>query len=177
MHGDNGLKLTSYFLISGTDVWTESGNMSAAIGEAGCALSNEYGLVIAGGTNGSDILGTNTVTNTLDGQIFEDLPPMPVGKVEHCLVALDGGDLFVTGGLSPMPSEKTYVFSSASGEWVEVADMPTGRYTLMCGLTNSDGHQEVVAAGGFYFQYFDIVEIYSVDYNLWRTGKFTAISG
>lgn len=147
--------------------------MSAAKGETGCALSSRHGLVIAGGTDGIDISGIDTVTNTHDGETFEDVPPMPVGKVEHCLVALDGGDLFVTGGLSPMPSEKTYIFFSTSREWVEVAAMPTGRYTLMCGLINADGHQEVVAAGGFYFQYFDIVEIYSVDDNLWRTGKST----
>ena len=144
--------------------------MSTASGEAGCALSSEHGLVIAGGTNGSDILGTDAVTSTLDGDIFEDVPPLPAAKVEHCLVALGGGDLFVTGGLSLEPSEKTYIFSSTSREWVEVADMPTGRYTLMCGLIETGGKQEVVAAGGFYFQYFDVVEIYSVDDNSWRTG-------
>ena len=169
---DKKVKQRSCFLIPGTDVWTESGNMSTANGEAGCALSIEHGLVTAGGTNGTDILGTNAVTKTQDGEIFEDLPPMPVAKVEHCLVALDGGDLFVTGGLSPLPSEKTYIFSSTSRHWIEVPDMPTGRYTLMCGLIKTGGHQEVVAAGGFYFQYFDTVEIYSVNDNLWRTGKF-----
>ena len=133
--------------------------MPTPIGEAGCAFSSEHGLVIAGGTSGSDVLGTDAVINTRDGEIFEALPPMPAAKVEHCLVALDGGDLFVTGGLSPLPSEKTYIFSSSSWEWVEVADMPTGRYTLMCGLIHNGGNREVVASGGFYFQYFNTVEI------------------
>ena len=146
--------------------------MSTPNGEAGCAFSPEHGLVIAGGTSGSDVLGSNAVINTRDGETFEALPPMPVAKVEHCLVALDDGDLLVTGGLSPLPSEKTYIFSSTSWEWVEVADMPTGRYTLMCGSIQRGGNQEVVAAGGFYFHYFDMVEIYSVEDNLWRTGKF-----
>ena len=146
--------------------------MPTPIGEAGCAFSSEHGLLIAGGTSGSDVLGTDAVINTRDGEIFEALPPMPAAKVEHCLVALDGGDLFVTGGLSPLPSEKTYIFSSISWEWVEVADMPTGRYTLMCGLIHNGGNREVVASGGFYFQYFNTVEIYSVEDNSWRTGKF-----
>ena len=62
--------------------------MPTPIGEAGCAFRTEHGLIIAGGTSGSDILGTNAVINTRDGETFEDLPPMPVAKVEHCLVAL-----------------------------------------------------------------------------------------
>ena len=50
-------------------------------------------MVISGGYD--DITSTEY---TLDGVEFESLSePMPVGKNEHCLVALDGGDLFVTG--------------------------------------------------------------------------------
>ena len=162
------------FIIKASDAWAESGSMSAAKGEAGCAQSASHGLVIAGGVNGVDLTGLATVANTVDGEtVDEELPPMPVGKTEHCLVALDGGDLFVTGGLSPEPPEKTFLFRSASRAWTEVAPMPTARYTLMCGLIRSPaGKQEVVAAGGFYFQYYDTVEIYSIDSNLWRTGKF-----
>ena len=50
-------------------------------------------MVISGGYD-----DLNTTEYTLDGEVFESLAqPMPAGKNEHCLVALDGGDLFVTG--------------------------------------------------------------------------------
>ena len=64
--------------------------------EAGCSFSSEYGMVISGGYD--DLTSTEY---TLDGDQFESLSEqMPVGKNEHCLVALDGGDLFVTGWLT-----------------------------------------------------------------------------
>ena len=39
-----------------------------------------------------------TTIYTSDGVTFGELPPMPVGLNYHCAVALEGGDLFVTGG-------------------------------------------------------------------------------
>ena len=61
--------------------------------EAGCSFSSYFGMVISGGYD--DLTSTEYAVT---GYWWETLSePMPVGKNEHCLVALDGGDLFVTG--------------------------------------------------------------------------------
>ena len=88
--------------------------------EAGCSFSSEYGMVISGGYD--DLTSTEY---TLDGDQFESLSePMPVGKNEHCLVALDGGDLFVTGGYT---KQLTFVFTFIT--------MVTTNLDSMCKLT------------------------------------------
>ena len=75
------------------DEWNEVESLSVPRHEAGCSFSSELGMVISGGYD--DLTSTEY---TMDGDKFETLSePMPVGKNEHCLVALDGGDLFVTG--------------------------------------------------------------------------------
>ena len=75
------------------DEWNEVESLSMPRHEAGCSFSPEFGMVISGGYD--DLTSTEF---TMDGDKFETLSePMPVGKNEHCLLALDGGDLFVTG--------------------------------------------------------------------------------
>ena len=82
-----------YPIIIDSDEWNEVESLSVPRHEAGCSFSSEYGMVISGGYD-----DLNSTEYTLDGDEFESLSqPMPVGKNEHCLVALDGGDLFVTG--------------------------------------------------------------------------------
>ena len=58
--------------------------------------------------------------------------------------------------------------------WGRVADMPTGRFELGCGVVpGSGGGVEVVAVGGVSYggQQTSAVEIYSVDQDTWRRGK------
>ena len=57
-------------------------------------FSSFHGLVMTGGNdnNVQSVRGYNA-----DGFHIEDLPPLPTSKIGHCVVALDGYELFVTG--------------------------------------------------------------------------------
>ena len=59
-------------------------------------FSTYHHLVITGGSNDKDV---KTVTYAPDGVNFlvEALPSLPKKKTGHCIVALDGDELFVTG--------------------------------------------------------------------------------
>ena len=64
---------------------------------------------------------------------------------------------------------ETYVFGAPPNDhWVRKADMPYGRYNLVCGVVNNGTEGlKVVAVGG---QYREEVFIYSVDDDEWRQG-------
>ena len=135
---------------------------------AGCTFSSVPEMVITGGDKTDD-----TVWYTSDTESIAILPPMPLGLESHCAVALDGNDLFITGG-SPSgggSSSKTFLYRSGTMEWEQLQDMPTSRYSLMCGaIHNAAGAEEVVVAGGG-DNVEDVVEIYNVQDGQWRTGK------
>lgn len=141
--------------------------------------------MISGGIGSLNFQSSDLVENTLDGEeIKESVPRLPEEVFGHCLVALEGGDLFQTGGmhldLASWPwqftvADKTHIFSARTGEWKRGPDMPTSRFDLMCGLvTTQTGSQEVVAAGGrtprLFSSDLDVVEIYSIHKTRWRTG-------
>ena len=116
-----------------------------------------------------------TTIFTSDGQTFGQLPKMPVGLNYHCAVALDNGDLFVTGGdtrpLVPGINNNgtTFLYHSDTMEWEVLQDMPTPRVGLQCAMVhNADGEQEIIAAGGYYE---NVVEIYNLRSQQWRAGK------
>ena len=64
-------------------------------------------------------------------------------------------------------------------EWVQLPDMPTGRWAMRCGVVVGDGNgmAEVVVVGGELppqsgnGYYLDTVEIFNVATESWRTGK------
>ena len=66
----------------------------------GGTTSREYRL----GTFGPSS-ETNSTIYTRDGKTFDDLPPMSHNLTSHCMVALDGGNLFVTGGFIDFTSK------------------------------------------------------------------------
>ena len=118
-----------------------------------------------------------TTIFTSDGGTFGDLPAMPVGLNYHCAVALDGGDLFVTGGdtrplipgVQVNSNETTFLYHSDIMEWEVLPDMPTPRVGLECAMIqNAVGEQEIMAMGGFGE---DKVEIYNLQSRQWRTGQ------
>ena len=86
----------------------------------------------------------NSTIYTRDGKTFADLPLMPVGLSKHCVVALDGDNLFVTGGFkredcgsgceSQSDSNKSYLYHSDTMEWEELPGLPTHRPNIMCGM-------------------------------------------
>ena len=130
------------------------------------------------GTGGPCEIGVeNSTIYTRDGETFVDLAPMPIGLSKHCMVALDGDDMFVTGGSkrdetgSQSGSEKSYLYHSDTMEWEELPGLPTPRAYLMCGMVhNTNGDQEVIAAGGGFSENRE-VEIYNLQSGEWRTGQ------
>ena len=114
------------------------------------------------------------------------------------MVALDGDNLFVTGGYidddytQKTDSNKSFLYHSDIMEWEEVPDLPTARSYLLCGMVhNANGDQEVIAAGGSggwgprglfaiqkaisarsetKYSYSRVVEIYNVQSKEWRRG-------
>ena len=74
---------------------------------------------------------------------------------------------------------KTYTWddtwADGLGQWVAEADMPTARQNAFCArVVNSLGQEEVVVAGGYDgAARLDVVEIFNVVTDMWRTGKET----
>ena len=106
------------------------------------------------GGQDNDRHDTNLTKYTNDGETFADLPPTPNSLSDHCMVALEGDDLFITGGYIgddfKADSDKSFVYNSDKVEWEELPGLPTPRTSLQCGTVhNADGDQEVIAAGGY----------------------------
>ena len=113
---------------------------------------------------------------TQDGEIFGNLPDIPVGLSRHCMVALDSDDLYVTGGYTPTDGTrgKSFLYHSDTMEWEQLPDIPTPRDNMACGMVhNSAGEQEIISAGG---DYSDLVEIYNLQSGQWRTGQSNEVS-
>ena len=123
-----------------------------------CAVKIGKEIIFSGGysDDDADYEKENTTIYTNDGQMFVDLPQMPSALTSHCIVALDGKDLFVTGGKNesyPDDSDISLLYHSDIMQWEELPGLPTPRSSLMCGLVHNSNQvwsgQEVIAAGGF----------------------------
>ena len=76
--------------------------------------------------------GLASVENTFDGETVEEsVAQMPEGIYSHCLVDLEGGDLFKAGGLyrAPgsfivRPSDKTHVYRVVQKKCPHVLKFP-----------------------------------------------------
>ena len=85
--------------LNSTEAWSESATLSEGRCYPGCTFSDEHGLVISGGTQAA-FQAKTIVENTLDGKnIASSIPQLPEKVMGHCLVALEGGDLFTAGGI------------------------------------------------------------------------------
>ena len=85
--------------LNSTEAWRESATLSEGRCYPGCTFSDEHGLVISGGMQVA-FQAKATVENTLDGKnIASSIPQLPEKVMGHCLVALEGGDLFTAGGV------------------------------------------------------------------------------
>ena len=73
----------------------------------------DWGLVMAGGTNGDGFL--SSVERTINGEVFRSLPDLPNENQESCLVILDEYRLFTCGGY-PTGSD-ALIFSPSTGSW------------------------------------------------------------
>jgi len=179
---DRGINDECYRYNPELDTWTVSGVINPYKDEhSACAFNSVPELIMNGGCDGTggpcEIGVENSTIYTRDGETFVDLAPMPIGLSKHCMVALDGDDMFVTGGYkrdetgSQFDSNKSYLYHSDTMEWEELPGLPTPRAYLMCGMVhNANGDQEVIAAGGG-FSVNREVEIYNLQSGEWRTGN------
>ena len=178
------------------DTWTVSEKINITFYDLSyhlcCAISTVPEIIISGGCdpsnqdiNGRCIDGTSTIY-TGDGETFADLPPMPVALERHCIVALDGNNLFVTGGRIPLSpfgySNMSYLYHSDTKEWEELPGLLRTRQSHACArVRNSNGDEEVVAAGGYYCEddncpgSLDLVDIYNLQSGQWREGHLLII--
>ena len=80
------------------DEWSLTGTMSKKRYRPACDHSDQHGLVLSGGLYSY----VDSVEYTTDGAVFDQsgaIATMPgdASKYLNCLVALDNGDLFITG--------------------------------------------------------------------------------
>ena len=146
-----------------------------------CTVNRVPEMIISGGKAGD---GLDSTAVTSDGENFDDLPRMPLRFINHCIVALDGNDLFVTGGYTPNgPTDTTFnnqsfLYHYDTMEWERLEDMPTPRTDHMCAMVhNEEGDEEVIVVGGYGTEEIDgtdqynVVEIYNIQSGKWRTGQ------
>ena len=169
------------------DTWTETGNLSLPYGgyfTAACTANSVPEMIMSGGilngSDNSDLHISNDTSYTKDGISFELLPEMPLALRSHCIVALDGDDLFVTGGSTGdyySTNNQSFLYHSDTKVWERLPDLPTARSNLMCAMVhNEEGDQEVVTVGGytysepFYEGNVNVTEIYNLKTGEWRTG-------
>ena len=72
--------------------------------------------------------------------------------------------------MPPPSQDDSYMFNRQSNEWETLPDLPTGRYSGGCGVVRNDTGTYVVVVGGYYNDYSDVVEIYSVEEGVWKSG-------
>ena len=117
---------------------------------------------------------------------------LPLGLFLHCIVELENGNIFLAGGKVPIIlnvldsspayvnilqadsiSNRAFIFVLDKYEWEEKARMSKGRYGHACGrIRNFANHkEEVIVAGGSLYAHQELVEIYSVPDNIWRSGN------
>ena len=147
------------------DSWTKTSTIPRDFDSGAPAFHPGWGIIMSGGYPSYD-----EVTITMDGETFEDLTPMPYSSYYHCIAAINSDILFTTG--LGNGKDQTYLYYRDTGEWVPLPDMPTGRYSMGCGVVVDDtGSAEVVVVGGLGSgQYLDTVEIFNLEETTWRTG-------
>ena len=79
-----------------SDSWDEIGTMPSPRAYSAYTFMNGFGLVMAGGYDGSSYL--NSVILTKDGSTFETLDSLPTASDRGCLTVVDETTLLLTGG-------------------------------------------------------------------------------
>ena len=184
------MKIAMKFQSLDLDKWTVTGSLSLPYAyPAACTVNSVPEIIMSGGVlNNSNVDTMTDTTYTRDGVSFEFLPDMPLALFSHCIVALDGDDMFVTGGYvdySYQYNNQSFLYHSDTMEWERLKDMPTARSTLMCAMVhNEEGDQEVIIVGGnansdesdLYDTYdTNVTEIYNLKTREWRTGQLNAL--
>ena len=127
-------------------------------------------------SGGSDVVVATAdsaeVIITRDTTEFESLPPMPYLSNFHCIAAIYESLIFATG--LGENNDLSFMYIKDSEAWSPMPNMPSGRQDMGCGVFRAGvGKPEVVVVGGSMPDppyYLDVVEIFSVEQETWRTG-------
>ena len=168
--------------------------MNEARAEGAAAYHKDLGFLVTGGKSSGDSFKTSTEI-TQDGVTFRAFTSLPIGVLNHCMVALDGdeeGDFFVGGGDSSVGKYTKKAFIHKDNQWMDAEQLPTGRRgkkpnldlgdelfwkfflaALICGPVRAGPGgrvEKIVAAGGWDDSRLDNLDIYDLATDTWVTG-------
>ena len=129
--------------------WVDLPKLRRPRGAAAAAAVGDT-LVVAGGRDGSSLIGT---TEVFDGTAWSDRAAIPTLR-DHLAAASDGRFVYAAGGRYLSPSQRSEAvdrYDPARDAWEKLAPMPTARGGL--GLAPLGGR--LIAAGGE-----DAVDVY-----------------
>ena len=142
---------------------------------AASAFHPAWGIIMSGGSDFSLPGDPADVTTTKDAKEFESLAPMPDNSMEHCIAAINANMIFATG--LGENNDLSFMYIKDSEAWSPMPNMPSGRQDMGCGVFRAGvGKPEVVVVGGSMPDppyYLDVVEIFSVEQETWRTGTWS----
>ncbi len=131
-----------------TDSWIDQGFLPyGGLWNAGFAHHYDWGLVLSGGSNVTDL--QDVVFRTHDGAAWDQLPSMLQPSYEHCMAVVDADRLFVAGRYL---SADVQMYDARTGQWTDLGQVPSGERGLVgCGVARgADGRERLVVAGGAY---------------------------
>ena len=102
----NPREMKSLRYSSKNDIWESMEWKAESRAYGSIALCGEANRCsISGGLRNGEVLKTVEYTDD-GGSTFHSLPDMPEGKKCHSMVTLDGGDIFVAGGVDEKRRER-----------------------------------------------------------------------
>jgi len=105
----------------------------------------------------------------LTGSGWEEFSKLPITVGEHALLG-NSGNIYLIGGRTPeSDSDQLWQFRPQSGDWTQLAPMPTPRHSFAWVILNG----ELWVLGGRSRKLgtdIDIVEIYNFESDQWRSG-------
>lgn len=153
------------------NTWTQTSTMPRDVYGGSPAYHPAWGMIMSGGFSSYD-----KVLITEDAQVFEELPELDYTDTQHCVAAVNENMLFTTG--LGRYDDETYMYYRDTGEWVQLANLPTKRFAMGCGVvsvTGADGSEqlEAVVVGGFddLDDRLDVVEIFNIEDGTWRSAQ------
>ena len=149
-----GVAVGAMLLISGTQLlraqvqgaWTVTGATSAARELGAPAPLNDGTLLVAGGTDGTDVLSSAEVYSP-SSEAWTPTGAMADARENFPAVTLPNGKVLVTGGLGSSGSVLTgaELYDPASGTWSSAGALAVGRYFHTATLLKSG---QVLVTGG-----------------------------
>jgi hypothetical protein len=151
--------------------WLSYLNMRSVRYFAAAAQLQDGKLFVTGGYN-------NTTMSNSAEILFEDgresnIPSLPVGFAEHCMVAVNSTTVMLIGGFSQV-SGHTFYLTFGGKSWTEGPELKFKRYLHSCGRIRSGKESQqmsIIVAGGYdYPSYLSSVEILDEGSSEWKTG-------